>query len=173
MKKNILAVIILALSVINLILGAILIFTVVPMANKTSALVTKVASTIDLELESQGVQQVDIKDRESVPIEQEASAMVNLISGDDGKQHMALFDSITLSVNKKSKDYKKLKPQIETNTQKIQSIVQNVISTYSYDQVATTEGKEKVIKDILKELQSYFNSEDFIVDVVLANFRYQ
>ena len=53
MKKNILTIVIMAASIINLILSAVLIFSVMPTMNKTSNLIDKVSSVIDLEIESQ------------------------------------------------------------------------------------------------------------------------
>ena len=52
MRKNILTIIILAMALINIILSAVLIFAIIPTANKTNQLVTKVAQIVDLELES-------------------------------------------------------------------------------------------------------------------------
>ena len=51
MKKNILTIVIMAATLINLVLSAVMIFSVVPAMNKTSNLVDKVASVVDLEIE--------------------------------------------------------------------------------------------------------------------------
>ena len=50
MKKNILTIIIMAATLINVVLSVVLVFAVMPAMNKTSALVDKVSSVIDLEL---------------------------------------------------------------------------------------------------------------------------
>ena len=52
MKKNILTIVIMACTVLNLVLNIIIIFSIVPASNKTNKLVDKVASVIDLELEN-------------------------------------------------------------------------------------------------------------------------
>ena len=52
MKKNILTIVILAMCFVNIVLSAILIFVMIPTANKSIRLVNKVAQIIDLELES-------------------------------------------------------------------------------------------------------------------------
>ena len=52
MKKNIFSVIALAISIINLILTVLIVFTLVPSAVKTNDLVSKVAENIDLEIKS-------------------------------------------------------------------------------------------------------------------------
>ena len=52
MKKNMLAVLILLVLVVNLTLTAYMIFTVLPNAKRTDELITKIMQIIDLELES-------------------------------------------------------------------------------------------------------------------------
>ena len=52
MKKNLMSVLILAMVMVNLVLTALLTLTVFPQAQKANELVTKVASAIELDLES-------------------------------------------------------------------------------------------------------------------------
>ena len=51
MKKNLISVLILTLVLANLVLTAILVFTVIPQTKKSNALIDEVCSAIDLELE--------------------------------------------------------------------------------------------------------------------------
>ena len=64
MKKNLMSVIILALVLVNLVLTAILTFTIIPQTKKSNQLVDQVCSAIDLELESGDAQATP-----TVPIE--------------------------------------------------------------------------------------------------------
>ena len=48
MKKNLMTVIILALVLVNLVLTAILAFTIIPQTRKSNQLIDKIASAIDL-----------------------------------------------------------------------------------------------------------------------------
>ena len=52
MKKNLITVIILALVLANLILTAILVFTIIPQTKKSNQLIDQVCSAINLELQS-------------------------------------------------------------------------------------------------------------------------
>ena len=52
MKKNMLAVLILILTIVNITLTAVLMFTVLPNAKQTDNLITRLMQIIDLELES-------------------------------------------------------------------------------------------------------------------------
>lgn len=101
-------VIILALVLVNLVLTAILAFTIIPQTRKSNQLIDKIASAIDLELEDGSS-----KDTAAVPVEDievydiEASFTVNLSPSGDGKDHVAVF-SIGLSLNTKSDGYKSI-----------------------------------------------------------------
>ena len=65
MKKNIVSIIILALSVANLVLSALLVFTFVPQAKKTDKLITEICSVLKIELDSSGVKdKVELKNLE-------------------------------------------------------------------------------------------------------------
>ena len=104
MKKNLLAVIILALVLVNLILTAVLVFSIIPQTKKSNELIDQVCAAINIELE--GGQN---KDSSAVPIEEIAvynitdNFTVNLADNGDGKKHYAVF-SVGLSVNKTSEE---------------------------------------------------------------------
>lgn len=49
MKKNILTIIIMALTVINVILTAVVLFSAVPAMNRTNNLIKKITEVVDLE----------------------------------------------------------------------------------------------------------------------------
>lgn len=53
MKKNILTIVIMASTVTNLVLTAVMMFSIVPAMNKTNKLIDKVATVIDLETEEE------------------------------------------------------------------------------------------------------------------------
>lgn len=164
MKKNMLTIIILALAMVNVVLSAVIVFVVVPASNKTSKLISQVASVVDLELESPEAEEekavVTVADKEEYIIEGEQT--FNLKVGSDGKNHFGVLSSITLSINKSSPDYKKLNPTIETNKNAIVNIAGNVISSYSFDNA--NDSKQEMQEKILEQVQELFGS-DFIVDV--------
>ena len=109
MKKNLITVIILALVLANLILTAILVFTIIPQTKKSNQLIDQVCSAINLELQSgentPATPEVPIEDVETYAITD--GFTVNLKQGEDGKQHYAVF-SVSLSLNTKSDGYKSI-----------------------------------------------------------------
>ena len=78
MKKNMLSILILALLIVNIVLTAIMMFSVTGTAKKTSALIDDISAAINLDLNNQGedattapVVDVAIEDTSVVPIGEE------------------------------------------------------------------------------------------------------
>ena len=167
MKKNIYTILILALLILNMILTAVIVFTVVPTTMRTNKLIAKVASNIDLELESSSAvtaaDKVGIQDVEVYQIEDELT--INLKKGpNDSKNHYVLV-SVSFSINTKSEDFESLKPTIANNEDSLKEIIIDEFSKYTVDDVK--ENKENVKAEILKRVQEKFNS-DFIISVAVG-----
>lgn len=162
MKKNFLTVIILALGIVNMILTAVIVFAVVPTTMRTNELISKVASTIDLEINgSPENQKLSIEDIEEYKLSQDLT--INLKKDIDKEAHYVQVTA-SLSINKKSEDYEKFQPLVTANENKIDEIIQNEFMKYTMDEVM--EKKEEIKSNILADLQEYFNS-DFIVGVTI------
>lgn len=165
MKKNLLTILILALGILNMILTAVIVFAVVPTTMRTNALISKVASTIQLELEgakNSDEDKIDFTDIETYNIEEKMT--INLKnSPNDTKSHYASV-TVALSVNKKSEDYAKLNETIATNENAIKEIIRDEFINFTKEEVVDNVVKEKIKSDILLKIQNYFNS-DFIVGI--------
>jgi len=170
MKKNMLTIVVIALTAINVILSAVLVFAVVPASNKTNELISQVASIINLELDStEGIEEKVEPDKvENYKIGSDFT--YNLMRGADGKSHYAAIDSISLSINKASKDYDKLNKTIEANENFITDIVSEVISSYTYDEAISS--KQEIKAEVLEKVQAHFNSS-FIFSISLNNLCFQ
>jgi hypothetical protein len=166
MKKNILTIIILALGILNMLLTAIIVFAVVPTTMKTNNLISKVATSIDLELQLANGETKDtiaISDIEVYKIENDMT--INLKrDASDSENHYALV-SASLSLNKKSKDFEKLQPTVVTNESYITEIITDEFSKYTMQEVSVN--KEKIKADILAKVQEHFKS-DFIISVSIG-----
>ena len=111
MKKNIVSIIILALSVANLVLSALLVFTFVPEAKKTDKLVTEICSVLKLELDSSGVKdKVELKDLVYYSLEDKVN--ISIIDQNNTVHYAQV--SATLTLNKTSSDYSTFSSKIET-----------------------------------------------------------
>lgn len=170
MKKNLITVITLALVVMNLVLTVILTITILPETKKANELITKVCSAIDLDLESGSatsnadipIDQIDVYDIED-------QQTINLKSSGDGKDHFAVI-TVSISMDKKNKDYKDLQPEVEKKVELIKGEINNIVSQYTIDEIKNNQSA--VQNEILKDLQKMFGS-DFIVAVGFPTAQYQ
>ena len=165
MKKNLMSVLILALLVVNLVLTAITMISIVPSAKKSNELITEICTALDLELASGRNANLS-----SVPIENlvtytlEGSVTVNLRNSEDGQEHYAIV-SVVLSLDNSNEDYEKLgKNGIEAKVydSNIKNIVNDVVHTYTKEEIKAE--PERAEKEILEKLQGFFDS-NVVVDV--------
>ena len=169
MKKNLMTVIILALVLVNLVLTAILAFTIIPQTRKSNQLIDKIASAIDLELEDGSS-----KDTAAVPVEDievyDIEASFTLSPSGDGKDHVAVF-SIGLSLNTKSDRYKSIGTEgLKAKETLIKNDINTIVSGYTMEQFR--EDEQSVKDAILEDLQEMFGS-DFIVGVSFSSVNTQ
>ncbi|MGN1084524.1 MAG: hypothetical protein ACI4QX_05945 [Lachnospiraceae bacterium] len=163
MKKNMLAVVILAATLINLTLSAVLIFTVIPKAKRTDALIEKIVAAVELETESN----IGKNYGEIAPGDQEeytfTDKMINLKAVGD-KPSLAQV-SITITLNKKHDDYKTVQPLIESKENKIVAAVSSVLKDYTATEVSGY--AEDINKDTLEKIQEIFQS-DCVIEATLS-----
>lgn len=168
MKKNILTIIILAMCLINIVLSAILIFVMVPTANKSIALVNKVAQIIDLELESpdNAIQNIGVSDIDTYLLEERLTCI--LAKSDDSQDHYAIL-YLSLSFNKTHEDYEELHTYVSQYENDIKEIVSDEFAKYTIDEAKLMKDK---IKDQVKiRIQELFQS-DFIINISFGNILY-
>ncbi|WP_099468869.1 flagellar basal body-associated FliL family protein [Konateibacter massiliensis] len=161
MKKNIFSIVILALVIVNLVLTAIMMFSVVPSANKTNTLITQVSTALNLELQAKKAQ----AGGEIIPIEQietydiADTITVNLKKDTDGGDHFAVF-SITLSMNSKSDEYAEYGESVAAKESLIKSKIIDVVSSYTMEQIQTD--RAGVLDSIEQRLNEMFDADLFI-----------
>ena len=167
MKKNILAIIILAATIVNITLSAVLLFTVVPKAQRTDALIQKIVSILDLELENPDAldyAEIPFENRETYSLAKKLTINLTKIPGDN-KNHYAMVN-VTLLINNSSSDYKSLQPKLAGYESIIERIVSDHISVYTVESLP--ENKEVISKAILETLRTELGSADFLIDVSLV-----
>ena len=166
MKKNLLSILILALVLANLIMTAILSFSIIPQTKKANELINKVCNAIDLELESGKNIQVPVYNIE-------AEFMCNLKDSGDDKNHIAIF-TVSLLLNTDSEEYKAKdggKDKIAAKEGIIKDQINSIVSRYT-DSEFKEDGYSVVKQDILKSLQEIFGVE-FIVGVSFPSVKVQ
>ena len=170
MKKSFLQIITLALVVVNMVLSVLLVFTCMPAIRKTSNLVDRICEIVDMDVAGPNgeLETVDIKNLEEVAVtfNGETDTQLNLKTGDDGKGHHIQV-GVTIVVDKSHKDYKTMRPTIDTAMSMIDSKVIEVLTKYTMEQA--NNNKEEIRKELLGELQTLFNST-FIYDISFTSF---
>lgn len=177
MKKNFISIGILALLIVNLVLTGIMMFSVLSTNKKTAALVTDIATAINLELVSGSeaeseVETINMADIATYTISDMTIPLKNGTNEDgsaDKKDHYAVI-SVALSMNTTSEDYETYGVDIATKEDLIKGQINAVVSQYTVDEARNN---SKVICDeILSRIQSLYNS-DFIFDVTFSSSLFQ
>lgn len=174
MKKNTLTIIVLTLTVINLVLNVLIIFSILPMADKTNNLINKVAEVVDLEIAPQfktdaPVLSVGDIDSRTITTSDGSTKHTVSVPGTDGKNHYVVT-GVIVSLDMTHEDYKKLSEGFDNAMALISSKVDSVISSYTYENVLTS--KNEIQEQLLQEVRGLFQS-DMIYDVSLQGFTVQ
>jgi flagellar FliL protein len=164
MKKNLMSVLILALVVVNLVLTAITMISIVPSAKKSNELISQVCTALDLELASgRNANLSSVPIENLVPYTLDGSMTINLRDSDDGSGYYVVL-SVVISMDNSNEDYANLGAAVSEGTydSNIKNIVNDVVRTYTYEELKND--PEQAQKDILSKLQGLFDS-NMIVDV--------
>ena len=169
MRKNMLSILILALLIVNIVLTAIMMFSVTGTAKKTSALIDDISAAINLDLKNQDatstsavVVDVPIEDIQVFAIPDEMT--IPLAKGADGKEHYYLV-AVSLSMNTKHADFKKLSPSVTTQVDLIKGEIISAIGSHTLEEVQ--ESPDAIRMEILKRIQTLFDSQ-FIFNVTFT-----
>ena len=168
MKKNILTIIVLAATLVNLTLSALMLFVYLPNAQKMNTLITKICQVIDMELENpiptQKEPEVLATDLESYVVG--TNMTINLTKGSDGKQYYAQVTA-TVMLNKKAEDYVTISPLMTSQVESIKEIISREIGKLTNENFI--ESQEAAKEKILDALRTEYGTE-CIYRVVFGNY---
>lgn len=166
MKKNMLAIVILAATIVNVALTALMLFTVIPKAQRTDELIQKICAIIDLELEDPDAAdyaEIPFEDRETYNLSSKLTVNLTKAAGED-KSPFAQVE-VTLMLNKKAESYEKVQPLIANYESIIRSIVSEEVAKFTVDNI--DENKDLIQKTVLTRLSTEFGTTDLLIGVVL------
>ena len=173
MKKNILAIAILAAVIANIILSAIILFSVVPAANSVNKLVQKICTVINLELENPNATsyaKVPLASRKPYEIGSGLTVSLKKAEGET-KNRYALVDW-TLILNADAPDYKEVTAVIEDQYAVLNDYLMSQVKKYTADQLV--EKADAIKGEMLSYCRTYFRSSDtsagdeLVVDITLS-----
>ena len=163
MKKNLISVITLALCLVNLVLTAVMAIAIIPSAQKSNELITKVANAIDLELTSGDTTSASDFTADQLAMYDIADSLtINLKKGADGANHYAVIN-VTLYLYTSSEDYETYSADLAAKESLVKNTINDVVSSYTLDELQNN--KADVCKDILEQLRELYNGSDFIAEV--------
>lgn len=170
MKKNLISVVILALLIVNIVLTAIMMFSVVGASRKTSALVDSIAMALNLELASgDGTEAaVSMEDTETYSFAEDMTIPLKKSEGDD-KDHYCIV-SVTLSINTKSDAYKKYGSDLSVQEGLIKDEINSVFAQYTAEEAR--DNQDAIKKEILGRIQKMFDSNDYIYNVSFGDIMF-
>lgn len=170
MKKNLISVIILALLIVNIVLTAIMMFSVVGASKQTAALVGDIATVLNLELEAEEAEEVvSMADTETYSIADSMTVPLKKGEGDD-KDHYCIV-SVTFSINTKADGYKEYGSADNLSAMEglIKDEINNVFAQYTMEEAR--ENQEGIKKEILGRIQKMFDSK-FIYNVSFSDIMF-
>lgn len=171
MKKNILTIVIMASTILNLILTIVMMFSVVPGMNKTNKLIDKVASAIDLEMDAQEQEEAEytVEDLEAYEIKFDSKQTINLkgVEGDK-ESHFAMIEGVVVSFNTKADDYDKVSESAKAANVYIIDCVKEALA----EQTIATLNEQTVKEVALAKIQEFYGSK-CIVRLSLTGFMFQ
>lgn len=163
-----LAVLILAVSLANLVLSAIVLMVVIPKMDATEAFLTKVASAIELEEKQE---KAVIGDMENYILTKSTeSIMINLKNYKSSKDSYVVIKGVALMLNTKNKDYSQVKKLLDKNNIKIQDIINSTYEKYTKEEAK--DKKEQIKNEILEEISEMLDTRT-IVDISFGSIMYQ
>ena len=173
MKKNLISVIILALLIVNIVLTAIMMFSVTGASKKTAALVDNIATALNLELasgtEGGAEEVVSMADTETYSFAEDMTIPLKKSEGDD-KDHYCIV-SITLSINTKADGYKEYgsAENLATREGLIKDEINGVFANYTMEEAR--DNQEAIKKEIISRIQTMFDSK-FIYNVSFGDIMF-
>lgn len=168
MKKNILTIVIMASTVVNLILTIVMVFSIIPAMNKTNKLVDKVASVIDLEIEKEEDAAYSVEDLEAYEIPFENKQTINLKKDTDNEDHFVVIEGIVVSFNKEADDYSKVSESVKAASVYVTDFVKETIS----EQTISTLNENTIKEQALAKIQEFYDS-NCIVMISLNGYMFQ
>lgn len=171
MKKNFISILILGCTLINVILSAVTMFSVMTTNRETGKIIGAVADILDIRLDATGD-----SEHKNIPIENiemysiPESMTVELKGDPDGSSHFCMV-TVCFSMDIKHEDYKKYGAGVEANELIYRSIIVEVFREYTITEARASQ--EEICDEILARVQEKYQGSDFIFEVSFSDIKFQ
>ena len=167
MKKNLLSIVILSLLVVNIVMTAVMLFSVVSTNKRTAEIVTDIAGVLSLELDTEAGGQTGMPSPEDSEFYTIPEMTITTRRAEGAEKDQYCIIDITLAINKTHEKYATYGGEAMKNYEKlIQSEVIAVIGQYTADEIKLMQSD--ICEDILRRVQARIGS-DVIYDIIISN----
>lgn len=171
MKKNLLTVLVLALTLVNTILIGVMMVSVMGTNKKTAKLVGDIATVLNFELGptsgDEEKEQVSLADTEVYAINGQMTILLKNTPGSTKSTYIVC--DIALSLNKKHADYKKYGADFASYESMVKSAINDAVMQYT--EIECRNDMTQFKADILKAVQDVFHS-DFVYSISLSGVKF-
>ena len=164
MKKSLINIITLSLSIVNLIFMVVIVFAIVPTMNNTNEFIKKISTAVDLELENSYATKEDISN-----ISVDKLDVYDISKQLDGRDCVIVVN-VSLLMNIEHKDYATYSATLAEKESLFTSTIIRILSSYTMDEVRAN--TDLIREEILQAIQDMYQS-DFIIDVNFSDIKYQ
>ena len=167
MKKNLLSIVILSLLVVNIVMTAVMLFSVVSTNKRTAEIVTDIAGVLSLELDTEAGGQTGMPSPEESEFYTIPEMTITTRRAEGAEKDQYCIIDITLAINKTHEKYATYGGEAMKNYEKlIQSEVIAVIGQYTADEIKLMQSD--ICAEILRKVQARIGS-DVIYDIIISN----
>lgn len=171
MRKNLISIIILAISIVNLVLNALMVFVFVPTMKKTDNLVNEIAAILNLELEKDENAPAGPSIEDVKIYNLSEATTINLKNDGTGNNAYAII-GISISMDGSAKDYESLNTKLSETESWVFDVTRSVVQEYTYTEINDAEIQKIVKQEITEGLQEKYQTE-CIYDVTFSQFTTQ
>ncbi len=180
MKNNLLTIIILALTIVNIILTGIMMISFMGTNKKTADLVSDIAAVLNLELGvSEEEEEAEIPMSQQTPWAMEGAMTIPLLSeqilDESGnvvsiKEHYIMFN-VSFSLYTKGDGYKDYGAEFGNYESLIEDAINSVVSKHTIDECRND--FETVRGEMLEAVRGLFDKNEFIYKIAISEIKYQ
>lgn len=166
MKKNLLAIIIVALQIVNIALTAVLMIQVIKMNSTTLPVVASVASHLNIKTGDE-TQTADVAiSLEDTDVKEIAKQMKISLKVGEGEKAVHMVCDVSLLLNKNHEDYAKYSENFGTYETLIKDAISSVVSKHT--EAECKSDMDGLKDEILKAIQEDVFNSDFVYKVAIS-----
>lgn len=170
MKKSLVTVITFALVLINLVLTALIAFTIIPETKAANELISKVSAAIDLDVSGASASDTNASSLANVQVYNiEDTMTINLKPSADGSSHYASL-GVVLKLNKDSKNFETYGSKFKDYEGVAKNDINSVVSSHTMEEMQND--SESIQAEIVDAMKADFGN-DLVVGVGFSTATYQ